>query len=505
MSTAAPRQSRAAKAKAADEQVDQLPTDDAAAAVEVPVETDEDSGTDETHEDEAPLVLEDDRQPIKAVGTEDTITLADGRTMTREEYDTRMRLLTRPFTAGQVEKLPKVLGKGDLDKGDCVRGSRYSADGIACGGYHARAIHLDYVGHAGITMRLLEVDPKWDYEFQHVDLPAWVERAVASCYERGDYEEARRLVRQHGAPVTRDGGYWITLTILGDTRKGFGDAANKTGPNAMKEAIGDALRNAAMRFGAGTYLWSKSGEANSMKQGVDVPALPDVRSIEAELQVATESPDPVSALTSIGMKYGEPVLQQVQYTRKSDGVTITAWAALTHLLGWAKDKIERAAVAQVQEVAVAQEATEQESQDPEDAPAAVVSTAPDEQARQAAAQQVEAAEVRANAPRDRMTAFLTGEVIGQADVLGLLPTKYTEGFLAARGVHHLHEVSPTTLRAWVLQQRPVIIDALEQQGRASEAATYRAAGNEVRAWMSLTGLALPAKAPIDQQEPVEAH
>ena len=26
----------------------------------------------------------------------------------------------------------------------------------------------------------------------------------------------------------------------------------------MKETIGDAIRNAAMRFGVGTYLWSKS-------------------------------------------------------------------------------------------------------------------------------------------------------------------------------------------------------------------------------------------------------
>ena len=50
---------------------------------------------------------------------------------------------------------------------------------------------------------------------------------------------------------------WIRLTVCGVTRLGYGDAQGKSGGNAMKERIGDALRNAAMRFGAALDLWHK--------------------------------------------------------------------------------------------------------------------------------------------------------------------------------------------------------------------------------------------------------
>jgi hypothetical protein len=55
----------------------------------------------------------------------------------------------------------------------------------------------------------------------------------------------------------KDGGLWIRLSICGVTRLGYGDSQGKTGGNAVKEAIGDALRNAGMRFGAALDLWHK--------------------------------------------------------------------------------------------------------------------------------------------------------------------------------------------------------------------------------------------------------
>lgn len=62
----------------------------------------------------------------------------------------------------------------------------------------------------------------------------------------------------NGLPAfDRNGGLWISLTVCGVTRFGYGDADGKTGGNAVKEAIGDALRNAAMRFGAALDLWHK--------------------------------------------------------------------------------------------------------------------------------------------------------------------------------------------------------------------------------------------------------
>lgn len=95
-----------------------------------------------------------------------------------------------------------------------------------------RGVRLSYVGHADTTDRLLNVDPAWTWEpvaFGPDGLPAF----------------------------DKAGGLWIRLTVLGVTRLGYGDAQGKTGPNAVKEAIGDGIRNAAMRFGVALDLWAK--------------------------------------------------------------------------------------------------------------------------------------------------------------------------------------------------------------------------------------------------------
>jgi hypothetical protein len=126
--------------------------------------------------------------------------------------------LRAPFQDEQVGKLPKPT-KRDNAKGRCDE----------CGGYHGLpAVHLDYVGHAATTDRLLQVDPEWTWE--------------------------PMVVGPNGEPLVVNGGLWIKLTVCGVTRPGFGDA---TGSGGMKEMIGDAIRNAAMRFGVALDLWSK--------------------------------------------------------------------------------------------------------------------------------------------------------------------------------------------------------------------------------------------------------
>lgn len=102
-----------------------------------------------------------------------------------------------------------------------------------CGGWHHKNVqHLDYMGHAAVTDRLLEVDPLWDWDY------------IA--------KEA------NGNPIyEQNGGLWITLTVCGVTRKGYGAAEGKKGPDAIKEIIGDAIRNGAMRFGVGLEMWHK--------------------------------------------------------------------------------------------------------------------------------------------------------------------------------------------------------------------------------------------------------
>jgi hypothetical protein len=57
--------------------------------------------------------------------------------------------------------------------------------------------------------------------------------------------------------IDKNNGMWIRLTVCGVTRLGYGHAEGKTGGDAIKEVIGDALRNAAMRFGAALDLWHK--------------------------------------------------------------------------------------------------------------------------------------------------------------------------------------------------------------------------------------------------------
>ena len=93
-------------------------------------------------------------------------------------------------------------------------------------------VKLAYVGHAALTDRLLDADPMWTWE----------------PLAMGD----------RGLPVMDEmGGMWIRLTVCGVTRLGYGHAGSKTGGDAIKEVIGDALRNAAMRFGAALDLWHK--------------------------------------------------------------------------------------------------------------------------------------------------------------------------------------------------------------------------------------------------------
>lgn len=86
--------------------------------------------------------------------------------------------------------------------------------------------NLDYVGHAATTDRLLQADPEWSWEPLATD--------------------------EHGLPMLdRSGNLWIRLTVCGHTRIGVGDG------KSAKECIGDAIRNAAMRFGVALDLWSK--------------------------------------------------------------------------------------------------------------------------------------------------------------------------------------------------------------------------------------------------------
>jgi hypothetical protein len=136
----------------------------------------------------------------------------------------RLKLLREPFPPSQIGKLPK-------------------------GG-----IQLDFVGHGFITARLLDADPFWNWEPVALD--------------------------DRGLPLLDEfGGLWIRLTVCGVTRLGYGDAGGRKGNNAVKEAIGDALRNAGMRFGLALDLWCKGDPDAPQPPTAEEKALGELRAL----------------------------------------------------------------------------------------------------------------------------------------------------------------------------------------------------------------------------------
>lgn len=131
-----------------------------------------------------------------------------------------------PFKPEQIGKLPKRSKKDD--------------------GTWGPTVYLDYVGHADVTDRLLSVDPTW----------TWEPFALTA----------------EGLPaLDKAGNLWIRLTVCGVTRIGVGDG------KSAKECIGDALRNAAMRFGVALDLWAKGDR----EFGIDHDTRPDpVRAVQ---------------------------------------------------------------------------------------------------------------------------------------------------------------------------------------------------------------------------------
>lgn len=163
----------------------------------------------------------------------------------------RLAQLRVPFDPAEVGKLPKPY-KRDSAKGQCRE----------CGGYHGLpAVHLDYVGHAALTNRMLEVDPEWTWEPFALDA--------------------------NGLPAVVNGNLWIRLTICGVTRIGVGDAE---GGSSLKVMIGDALRNAGMRFGMALDLWSKEDLHDFTRAQGTVENPPE--DIPASVRQAPQGPSP---------------------------------------------------------------------------------------------------------------------------------------------------------------------------------------------------------------------
>lgn len=149
------------------------------------------------------------------------------------------KLLRSPFPPDVIGKLPRIVCPKCRDSRTKACDEHQKAKCRDCDNFITpRHIHLDYVGHAEVTDRLLQADPEWVWEpmaFDAAGLPA----------------------------IDSYGGLWIRLTVAGVMRIGYGHADGKTGADAVKESIGDALRNAAMRFGVALDLWGAHGPAEA--------------------------------------------------------------------------------------------------------------------------------------------------------------------------------------------------------------------------------------------------
>lgn len=162
----------------------------------------------------------------------ETTTATTGSIMVYPQAPTReaeLRAIPAKWADPPKDMIAKLPKGGDKDKNNWQTCR-------VCGGWHAKnAVHLDYMGHADVTLALIDSDPLW----------SWTPMAFTP--------EGLPLVSVNKGTATM----WIKLTVLGKTLPAVGSCPDLK-EDRDKELIGDALRNGAMRFGIGVKLWSKT-------------------------------------------------------------------------------------------------------------------------------------------------------------------------------------------------------------------------------------------------------
>jgi hypothetical protein len=248
------------------------------------------------------------------------------------EKKTGLDLLREPFPANQIGKLSKETSK---QKEEREKDRSLGIKCQECGAWHHRnAVHLDYVGHAALTDRLLDADPNWNWE--------------------------PHAVRDGLPQFDSTGGMWIRLTVCGVTRLGYGNAA----PSAYKdvgarekEVIGDALRNAAMRFGAALELWHKGllhvDEETGEIGKPPITARGGARELVKDAQL--EQIDKFASGIIDAFTAGTPVLAYRKYTEAKEA--LKAYGADAHVALW--DKFDSAQRSTLKRIGLSEQAGSQ--------------------------------------------------------------------------------------------------------------------------------------------------
>jgi hypothetical protein len=162
---------------------------------------------------------------------------------------------------------------------------------------------LSYLGHADTTRALNEADPTWTW-----------------CPMATDEQGLPVLDRdEHGRPV----GMWIWLQVCGVERPGYG-SVEPGKRDAVKELVGDSIRNAAMRAGIALDLWSAAARAADAAEA----AKPQRRRAakarsNTDLPAADPTPAPGTAeLKALHLAAGPDVsMAMVATMLKAEGIT----------------------------------------------------------------------------------------------------------------------------------------------------------------------------------------
>jgi hypothetical protein len=207
----------------------------------------------------------------------------------------------------------------------------------------------------------------------------------------------------------------------------------------------------------------------------------------------------VEGLKAFGNHHGRDVLIRVRYTSK-DGRLMTGAQAI--------DEAIKVVSAQAAAQPAAQDARAQEPVRAQDeAPAGHVEepVRAQEPAQQDAPAQEEAAQPTAQERATRARALLMYELAEQAKLLGETREVVAGLFSAEHGVG-IGQGQTGQLASFVMGRRPLAVAALEREGRASEAASYKRAAEVqmIGTWTVLTGTLEPQPSDVGIEQAVSA-
>jgi hypothetical protein len=152
---------------------------------------------------------------------------------------------------------------------------------------------LSYLGHADTTRAMSETDPEWTWT------PMAHDENGLPILDRDS----------NGHPI----GMWIWITVCGVERPAYG-SCEPGKRDAVKELIGDAIRNGAMRFGVAGGLWSKGEWDGEQKpeSGFDAKK-------QTDLLKKTYGDDVVKAIFALHdiKKYGDLTEDKLSEIKKS--------------------------------------------------------------------------------------------------------------------------------------------------------------------------------------------